>query len=205
MFGKCRFHAAVCALLFFGPLICAAAEVAADAREVRVLVAYFSLRGTTQRMAEAVAAGAKAVPDTVVVVKEVQQVTKEDLVAADGIVLGGPTYFANIPGDMKAVIDGWSWKMKVDFTDKVGGAFATGGGHTGGKEHVVVSLLLFLINNRMIVAGPLYEDEQGEDRWAEIGASAATGPSDPGLSSVEIDAAQRVGDRVARLARKIRR
>jgi len=24
---------------------------------------------------------------------------------------------------MKLVIDDWSWKLKVDFTDKVGGAF----------------------------------------------------------------------------------
>ena len=67
---------------------------------------------------------------------------------------------------MKVAIDDWNWKLKVDFTDKVGGAFATGGGQTGGKEHVVISLILFMLNNRMIVAGPLYQDAEGDDKWS---------------------------------------
>jgi multimeric flavodoxin WrbA len=89
--------------------------------------------------------------------------------------------------------------MKVDFTDKVGGAFATGGGQMGGKEHTVISLLLFMINNRMIVAGPLYQDQEGQDIWAEVGAGAMTGPIDPGLGPQELDSANRLGERVARL------
>jgi multimeric flavodoxin WrbA len=93
--------------------------------------------------------------------------------------------------------------MKVDFTDKVGGAFATGGGQTGGKEHTVTSLLLFMINNRMIVAGPLYSDEEGEDLWAEIGSTAMTGPIDPGIGAAEIDGAHRLGRRVAEVAAKL--
>ena len=96
----------------------------------------------------------------------------------------------------------WNWKMKVDFTDKVGGAFATGGGQTGGKEHVVVSLLLFMLNNRMIVAGPLYEDTEGDDKWAEIGSTAATGPTDPGVLGADIDGARRLGERIAGLIGK---
>lgn len=178
---------------------------AANGKGVHVLVAYDSLRGNTEKMAQAVAEGARRVPGTVVTVKRVGDVAKGDLVAADGIILGCPTYYANIPGSMKVVIDDWSWKMKVDFTDKVGGAFSTGGGHAGGKEHVVISLLLFMVNNRMVVAGPLYEDEEGEDRWAELGATAATGPSDPGLSASELDGARRVGQRVAQLAARLSR
>ena len=61
---------------------------------------------------------------------------------------------------MTAAIDDWNWKWKVDFTDKIGGAFSTGGGQTGGKEFVVTSLLLFMLNNRMVVAGPLYQDAE---------------------------------------------
>ena len=104
---------------------------------------------------------------------------------------------------MKLAIDDWIWKLKVDFTDKVGGAFATGGGQTGGKEHVVISLLLFMLNNRMIVAGPLYEDDEGEDIWGEVGASAMTGPLDRGVGPHELDAARRLGERVAEVSRKL--
>jgi len=167
-----------------------------------VLIAYDSLMGNTERMAQAVAEGVRQVPGAVAAVKRVSEVTKENLEAAEAIVLGCPAYYANIPGRMKIVIDNWSWKMKVDFTDKIGGAFATGGGQMGGKEYVVISLLLFMINNRMIVAGPLYQDEEGQDIWAEVGAGAMTGPIDPGLGPKELDSAGRLGERVARLAMK---
>jgi multimeric flavodoxin WrbA len=104
---------------------------------------------------------------------------------------------------MKLAMDDWNWKLKVDFTDKVGGAFATGGGQMGGKEHTVVSLLLFMINNRMVVAGPLYSDAEGDDHWAELGGGAMTGPIDPGIGDAEVDSAHRIGQRVARLAKKL--
>ena len=182
-------------------VLSAAEPVGLDAaRTVRVLVAYDSLRGNTETMARAVAQAAGQVPGVNVNLKKVGEVSKQDLESAHGLILGAPTYYANIPGTMKTIIDDWSWKMKVDFTDKVGGAFATGGGQAGGKEHVLVSLLLFMVNNRMVVAGPLYEDEEGQDIWAEIGAAAMTGPLDPGVGPHELDAARRLGERIARLA-----
>ncbi len=171
---------------------------------VRVLVAYYSLHGNTEQFAQGVVEGARQVPGTNVTIKKVEDVTKEDLQAADTIALGAPTYFAGIPGKMKVVIDDWNWKWKVDFTDKVGGAFSTGGGQTAGKEFVVVSLLLFMINNRMIVVGPLYEDAEGEDIWGEPGSSAMTGPLDPGVSQAELEGARRLGHRLATVAGKVR-
>ena len=101
---------------------------------------------------------------------------------------------------MKVVIDDWSWKMKVDFTDKVGGAFSTGGGQVGGKEFVVMSLVMFMLSNRMVVAGPLYRNDKTGSVWGEVGAAAMTGPLDPGVSEGELDSARRLGERVARLA-----
>lgn len=62
-----------------------------------------------------------------------------------------------------------------------------------------------MINNRMIVAGPLYEDEEGDDIWGELGVTAVTGPLDPGASEEELDQARRLGDRLARLAKKFKR
>jgi len=193
-------------LLIAAPVAAAEDKSTSEAKEpqVQVLVAYYSLSGNTAKMAEGVAVGVKRVPGAVAVVKSVEKITKEDLEGADAIALGGPTYFGNVPGKMKVIIDDWNWKMKVDFTDKVGGAFATGAGQTGGKEHVVVSLLLFLMNNRMVVAGPLYQRAEGGSIWAEAGATAMTGPLDPGVSKAELDAAARLGDRLARLAKKMR-
>lgn len=171
---------------------------------LRVLVAYDSLTTNTTRMAEAVGEGVRRVKGIEVLLKKVAEVTRDDLQSADGIILGCPTYYGTIPGRMKAVIDDWSWKLKVDFTDKAGGAFATGGGQTGGKEFVVLSLLMFMLNNRMVVAGPLYRNDRTGSVWAEAGASAITGPLDPGLSEGELDGARRLGERVAQLAAKLR-
>ena len=171
---------------------------------VQVLVAYDSLTGNTEQMARSVIAGVKQVEGAAAVLKKVSEVSKQDLEAADGIVLGCPTYYGNIPGRMKVVIDDWSWRMKVDFTDKAGGAFATGGGQVGGKEYVVVSLLMFMLNNRMVVAGPLYQNEKTGSVWAEAGAAAMTGPLDPGVSQSELDGAARLGKRIALLARKLK-
>ncbi len=175
-----------------------------EAAAVQVLVAYDSLTGNTEKMANGVAEGVRRVPGAVPRVKPAGQVTRQDLEAAGAIILGCPTYYGNIPGRMKVVLDDWSWKMKVDFTDKIGGAFSTGGGQVGGKEHLVVSLIIFMLSNRMIVAGPLYGNEKTGSVWGEMGASAMTGPLDPGVSEAELDSARRLGERVARLASKVR-
>jgi NAD(P)H dehydrogenase (quinone) len=177
---------------------------APTAEPIRILVAYYSRTGNTEEMAQAVAEGVKSVPGSEVVLKKVGEVTKADLESAQGIVLGCPTWFANIPGEMKVVIDDWNWKLKVDFTDKVGGAFATAGGQVGGQEHVVVSLLMFMLHNRMVVAGPLYRNEKTGSIWAESGAAAITGPVDPGVSENEKAGAKKLGERVAQVARKMR-
>ena len=65
---------------------------------------------------------------------------------------------------------------------------------------MLISLLLYMLNNRMVVAGPLYEDPASHDRWGEIGATAMTGPMDPGVSAAELDTARHLGQRLARLA-----
>ena len=175
-----------------------------DKASPRILVAYYSLTGNTEKMARGVAEGIGRVSGVIAVVKQVGEVTKKDIETADGIILGCPTYFANIPGKMKVVIDDWSWKMKVDFTDKIGGAFSTGGGQVGGKEHVVTSILLFMLSNRMIVAGPLYQNEKTGSVWGEPGSAAMTGPLDPGVSEQELDSARRLGERIAKIVQKVK-
>jgi NAD(P)H dehydrogenase (quinone) len=197
-----------CGFLAFDNSRCAETNPApkpAEGAAVQVLVAYYSLTGNTEQMASGVVEGVKRVPGVVIQLKKVEEVSQKDLEAADAILLGSPTYFANIPGRMKVVIDDWSWKMKVDLTDKVGGAFATGGGQVGGKEHVVMSLVMFMLSNRMIVAGPLYQNDKTGSIWGEAGAAAMTGPLDPGVSQSELDSARLLGERVAHLAKKLKR
>jgi hypothetical protein len=55
-----------------------------------------------------------------------------------------------------------------------------------------------------VVAGPLYDNPKTGSVWAEVGAGAITGPLDPGVSEGDLDGARRLGERVARLALKMK-
>ena len=171
---------------------------------VRVLVAYHSLTGNTEKMADGVVEGVKRIPGVAVSLKKWTRSPSKTWKARTGSFWVARRTTARFPGQMKVIIDDWSWKMKVDFTDKVGGAFSTGGGQVGGKEFVVVSLVMFMLSNRMVVAGPLYRNDKTGSVWGKVGAAAMTGPLDPGVSEGELDSARRLGERVARLAAKLK-
>ena len=180
----------------------ALAESATDADTIRVLVVYHSMTGNTQALAEAVAEGARRVPGSEVVLRTVDEVEREDLEAADALLLGSPTYWGTIAAPVKQFIDDWFFEYRVFLGDKVGGAFATGGGDGGGKELVVLSILTAMLNNGMIVAGPHYSD--GEARFGGFGAAATTGPDSPGVDETEVARGRLLGERVATVARRYR-
>ncbi len=179
-----------------------AAAAAGDGATV-VLVGYHSVSGRTKRLSLEVVEGAREVEGVRAVRKRIAEITVDDLARADGLVLGGPTHYANVPGEMMTVLSDWVWKRGVNLQDKVGGAFATGGHLTGGKEHVVVSLLLYMLNNRMIVVGPIVKE--GDGGYGELGATAATSGDDAEWTEEELAGARRLGARVASVARRARR
>jgi len=77
----------------------------ASADTVRVLVVYHSMTGNTKAMAEAVAEGARSVPGAVVTLKSVDEVEKADLVEADALLIGSPTWWGTIATPVKQFID----------------------------------------------------------------------------------------------------
>ena len=177
------------------------AQRAAPDGPVRVLVVYYSMSGNTAALAQAVVDGARLVDGVEAVARSVDQVTADEVRAADGLILGSPTYYAGIAAPLKAFIDGWP-NHAIYLGDKVGGAFATGGGPTGGKEFVVVSLLLAMMNSGAVVAGPLYQDDGV--RFGYPGASATTPTPGEPLTEDEREEGRRLGQRVADVARRLR-
>ena len=66
---------------------------------MRVLVAYHSLTGNTEKMAKGVVEGVKRRPGVAVgCLKKVDEVTKHDLEMADGIILGLPNVLRHAAG-----------------------------------------------------------------------------------------------------------
>ena len=70
-----------------------------------ILVIYHTQSGNTQKMAEAVAAGAACVEDSKVVLKQAKDATIEDLILCDGIAIGSPEYFGYMAGMIKDFFD----------------------------------------------------------------------------------------------------
>lgn len=173
--------------------------IVAEENETNILIVYHSMTGNTKALAEAVAEGARSVENTSVVIRTTNDVLKEDLVRADGIILGSPSYYANVATPMKEFIDKWYFEYELPLFDKIGGAFSAGGSRTGGQELVVISLLIAMMNNGMIVAGPVYE------AWGTFGATAMTDvPPHDGVDEFELSDARLLGERIARLARRLK-
>ena len=179
-------------------LVLAGQPVQADPT-VTVLVAYHSVSGHTENMAQAVAEGVRSVPGTRVRVERVRNVTADALFSADAVVVGSPVYWSNMAGEVKTFFDNWQLKFGVwpDFKmrNKVGAAFATGGQVAGGKEVTMLTILAAMLGNQMIVVSG----------GGAFGASATTEGESPGVNDVELAEARALGQRVARVARQVKR
>lgn len=118
----------------------------------KVLIAYFSKSGNTKKMAEAVAEGVASLGDVDVEIKKVRATTIDDLRAADGIIIGSPTYFGVMADEVKALMDK-SIRCYGKLVGKVGGGFSSSGMIGGGNETTILSILQGLLIHGMIIQG----------------------------------------------------
>jgi NAD(P)H dehydrogenase (quinone) len=156
----------------------------------KVLVVCHSRSGNTAKMAQAVAEGAKS-GGADVVVKKVEEAALEDLAAADGIVLGAPTYFGTLSAEMKGFIDG-SVRIRGKLENKIGAAFTSSGSPTGGNETTLLSIIQGMLIHGMVIVGDPIET------GGHYGA-VAVGAPDAGA----LIACRKLGERVAKLAKVV--
>ena len=89
--------------------------------------------------------------------KDVANECIEKMLASDGILLGSPTYFADITTEMKALIDRAGLVARANgdmFRRKVGAAVVTA--RRGGCIHAFDSMNHFFLISQMIIAGSNY-------------------------------------------------
>ncbi|RLC21617.1 MAG: hypothetical protein DRI57_01860 [Deltaproteobacteria bacterium] len=60
---------------------------------MQVLILYYSKGGNTRRLAEVIAKGVEEVEGVNGILKNTDEVTKDDFAASDGIIAGSPVYF----------------------------------------------------------------------------------------------------------------
>jgi len=156
----------------------------------KILIVYDSRTGNTEKMAYAVAEGAKQVQNIEVVVKKVDQTSLEDLLDADGIIMGSPTYYGQMSAKLKALIDE-SVKIHGKLEGKVGAAFTSSGGTATGAETTLLSILNVMLVHGMIV--------QGRPDDKHYGAAAVETPDEE-----ELEYCRELGRRTAMLVKKLK-
>jgi NAD(P)H dehydrogenase (quinone) len=196
----------------------------------KVLVLYWSAYGHVERMAQAVAEGARSVSGTEVVVKRVPELVSEDvarksgvkvdqkapiatvdeLANYDAIIFGTPTRFGNMAAPMRSFLDqtGGLW-VKGALVGKVGSVFTSTGTQHGGQETTITSFHSTLLHQGMIIVGLPYSFA-GLLRMDEIsgggpyGAATLANPDGSRQPSEnELDGARFQGRHVAEIAARL--
>ncbi|HVP27150.1 MAG TPA: NAD(P)H-dependent oxidoreductase [Candidatus Bathyarchaeia archaeon] len=157
---------------------------------VMILIVYDSRTGNTEKLALAVADGAKQVKGIMVEVKKVDQTKLENLLEADGIIMGSPTYYGLMSSKLKAFIDE-SVKIHGKLEGKIGAAFTSAGGTASGAETTLLSITQAMLVHGMIVQG------RSDDK--HYGATAVGTPNEE-----DVESCQKLGKKVAVLATKLR-
>jgi NAD(P)H dehydrogenase (quinone) len=195
----------------------------------KVLVLYYSSYGHIEKMAEAMAEGArsagaqvdiKRVPETVPteIAKSAHfkldqaapVATIAELENYDAIIVGTGTRFGRMSSQMAAFLDqaGGLW-MRGALHGKVGGAFSSSATQHGGQETTLFSIITNLLHFGMTIVGLPYS-HQGQMSVDEIVGGAPYGATtvaggDGSRQPTEIDlaGARHQGELVAKTAAKL--
>ncbi|NLK40794.1 MAG: flavodoxin family protein [Planctomycetes bacterium] len=152
------------------------------------LVIYYSRSGNTLTMAKAIAEAMDnaGVPTHC---KSVADVQIDDLLEADAIVVGSPTYYGQPAAPIAALFDE-SVKRHGKLDGKIGAAFSSSANIAGGNETTIWSILSRMLIHGMIIQG----DPQGD----HYGPVSIGKPDDRVLNQCT-----RRGQRIAALAKKL--
>ena len=147
----------------------------------KVQIVFYSMYGHVYQLAEAVAEGAREVPDTQVSLYQVPELVPDDaleksgakaareafadipiaepaqLAEADAIIFGTPTRFGNMAAQMRNFLDqtGQLWFTGA-LVGKLGSVFASTGTQHGGQETTITSFHSTLLHHGMIIVGVPY-------------------------------------------------
>lgn len=195
----------------------------------KVLVVYYSAYGHIEKMAEAIAEGARSTGATVDIKRVPELVPEaiarqshfkldqpapiakvEELADYDAIIVGTGTRFGRISSQMASFLDqaGGLW-ASGKLNGKVGGAFTSSATQHGGQEVTLFSIITNLLHFGLVVVGLPYSF-QGQMTLSEItggspyGATTiAGGDGSRQPSQNELDGARFQGKHIAEVAAKL--
>lgn len=181
----------------------AVAAAAAAPPPVRVLIAYHSQTGNTEKLAAAVRDGVASVAGVEAVLRKAGEASADDIAKADGIVLGTPVHWGTLSADSKRFLDRVGEVLgktgKTFGEGRTAGVFCTAGGVSNGQDTARLSAIAAFLSMRFVVVGGV-----NDDGFGSLGPQAVTGASPPGIGDRDRAEARRFGERFARLTRQFR-
>lgn len=190
----------------------------------KILVLYYSQKGSVEALARAIARGIDAVPGSEAVLRTVPRVstvceasepdvpaqgapyvTLQDLTDCAGLALGSPVRFGNMAAPMKyfwdSTITAW---LSGELVGKPAAVFTSSGSMHGGNESTLLSMMLPLLHHGMLLMGLPYsypELSTTQSGGTPYGASHVSGMNgDATLSADELALAKALGKRLAETA-----
>ncbi len=198
----------------------------------KVLVLYYSTYGHIERMAYAVAEGAREVAGAEVVVKRVAETVPEDvarqnhfkldqpapvatpqeLTGYDAVIVGCPTRYGGLAGQMRTFWDqtGGLWASGA-LVGKVASAFASSATQHGGNETTLITAIPLFMHHGMVYVGLPYscQAQMGLDEikgGSPYGATTVTGGQGERMpSEQELGMARFQGRHVTEIAAKLKK
>jgi len=151
---------------------------------IKVKVVFYSMYGHVYQLAEAIAEGVRAIPETDVQILQVPELIPDEVLVksgakaarevfahiaiakqssladADAIIFGTPTRFGNMCAQMRNFLDQTTqlW-LTGALIGKVGSVFISTASQHGGQETTIQSFHTSLLHHGMIIVGVPYSDK----------------------------------------------
>ena len=125
----------------------------------KVLVSYYSQTGHTETMARKITEIFQK-EELSADLKRVEEVSIDELLRYDCIVIGSPTYYGTMAWQVKKLLDE-SVKYHGKLKGKIGGAFSSSANVGGGNETTILDILCALLIHGMIIRGDPIGDHYG--------------------------------------------
>jgi multimeric flavodoxin WrbA len=123
-----------------------------------------------------------------------------EMKAADAIIIGSPTYFAQASGKLKSFFDRTIPMRAAGFalSGKVGGAIAVGGARNGGQESVCRDIQNWMLIHEMLVVG--------DEKTAHFGGiCVGRNPGDAMKDEIGLKTVENLAKRVCDITKKIKK
>ncbi|KTD23250.1 NAD(P)H:quinone oxidoreductase [Legionella londiniensis] len=193
-----------------------------------VLVLYYSRTGAVAKLARYIARGVefidgiearlRTVPPVSATCEAVEKsvpdigapyATLDDLRDCAALALGSPTRFGNMAAPLKYFLDGTSslW-LSGQLVNKPAAVFSSSASMHGGQESTLLSMMLPLLHHGMVLVGLPYTEpplNTTQTGGTPYGATHVGGVNnDYDISQDEMNLAKKLGERLARIAMKLR-